>query len=111
MYSLPVIFSLISVYCFYATAKKVEVDKKRLMKYLDEHPRLSSTLAVFFFLLSTVLLTQYIGIASGILGSIVLWSTWMSSMILFAPFQVLKQNHVILVSVLIISLEFTLTNI
>ena len=111
MYSLPIIFSLISVYCLYATAKKVEVDKKHLMRFLEARPGISKTLAAFFFLLSTMLLCWYIGIVSGILGSIVLWSIWMSCMVLLAPFQVLKQNYIILVSVAAIGLEFTLTNI
>ena len=110
MYSLSIIFSLLSVYCLYATAKKVEIDKKHLMQYLDLHPRISKTLAVFFFLFSTILLTVSLGVASGILGSVVLWSTGMSCMILFAPFQTVKQYHIILFSVISLGLEFTLTS-
>ena len=109
MYSLSIIFSLLSIYCLYATAKKVEVDKSGLMLYLALRPGISKTLAVFFFLFSTILLTVSLGVASGILGSVVLWSTVISCMILFAPFQTVKQYHVILVSVISLGLEFTLT--
>ena len=111
MYSLSIIFSLVSVWCLYATARKVEVEKKHLLRYLAERPGISKALAVFFFLLSTALLSQYIGIASGILGSVVLWSIWMSCVVLFAPFQALKQQHVILISAIVLSLEFTLTKL
>lgn len=110
MYSLSTIFSLLSVYCLYATAKKVEIDKKQLFRYLDSHPGISKTLAVFFFLFSTILLTASLGVASGILGSVVLWSIVMSCMVLFTPFQTIKQYHIILVSVISLGLEFTLTS-
>lgn len=79
------------------------------MQYLEVRPGISKTLAVFFFLLSTILLSTHIGVASGILGSVVLWSVWMSCIVLFAPFQAVKQQYVILVSVIALGLEFTLT--
>jgi len=62
-------------------------------------------LSVVFFLLSVILLLPKVGIASGIIGAVVLWTLLASAVLLVVPFQWIKASHMLSLSLGILLIE------
>jgi hypothetical protein len=108
MYSLSIITSALSVLCLYSIARKVELQKSGIILYLSKRKKTSQVLSVVFFLLSVIFLLPKVGIASGIIGAVVLWTLWASSILLLVPFNWVKASHVLSLSSGILLIELIL---
>jgi len=65
-------------------------------------------LSVSFFLLSVTLLLPKVGMASGIIGAVVLWTLLASVVLLVLPFHRVKASHVLSLSLGVLLIELVL---
>ena len=105
VYSLSIISSFLSVFILYAVAEKTAYQPTGtiLIKVADAlavYVLKGKILSFILFLLSTILLIDGMGLASGIFGSMVLWILLASAVLLFAPFQKLKAMHLLVLGML-----------
>jgi phosphatidylglycerophosphate synthase len=108
MYSLSIIASALSVLYIYSVAEKVELNKSRIILLLSKRKKTSQMLAVIFFLLSVILLVPKIGMASGIIGALVLWTLLACAVLLLVPFHRVKTIHLLSLSLGVILFELIL---
>ncbi|MEM6725424.1 MAG: hypothetical protein AAF598_15390 [Bacteroidota bacterium] len=76
--------------------------------YLAERVQLSRSLSALFFVLSTALLIFNTGPAVGVLNSFIVWMVLASLVLLFAPFPKIRLLHLVLLSGILILIEFSL---
>lgn len=108
MYSLAIIFSFISIWCLFATSKKVEHTKTGITLLLANNTKVAKIASLVLFLVTIVLLSYCMGFVTGLLTSIVLWMFLASCIVLFAPFK-LETIQIIAIISLIVGLEFVST--
>lgn len=108
MYTVSIGLTLISIVCLYSISDKVEVEKKGILLWLQNHKIVSMVTVSATFILSASLLIHILGLATGIFVSIGVWMLLASLMVLFAPFQVIKFIHVGLIILVFTALEILL---
>ncbi|MCG8306528.1 MAG: hypothetical protein MI975_03995 [Cytophagales bacterium] len=108
MISLASLLLLLSVWCLYIAAERLELEVKGPAARLTEHPKLTRILSVLFCIGGTVLLIRVFGLATGALASLSIWTRIAGLIVLFAPFNKIKiiPVAVILVAVIIVELIF-----
>ena len=95
IYSLTFLSGFLSVFCFYFSSEKIEINSKPIAIFLRKNKVLSVLLGILFFGVSTVLLTLTQGVLSGIFCSVVLWILLGSLTLLLAPFEKIRLTHLI----------------
>ncbi|MEM7382529.1 MAG: hypothetical protein AAF361_15240 [Bacteroidota bacterium] len=75
---------------------------------LSQNVKVAKMVALAFFLASTALFCYVLGMAVGILASTVVWMILSSLVTLFAPFPRFKYVHLILLTVVLVSVELIL---
>jgi hypothetical protein len=86
MILLALLLSLLSTFCLFGAARKVELEKSGLLAYLDQHARLSRWASLLLLLVSTSLFITALGIAKGIIVSLIVWTSLASLLLLLVPF-------------------------
>lgn len=108
MISIAIFFAFCSVWCLYATAKKVALQKRGITLRLSKKPRASKWGGLGFLLLSISVLYVSYGYAVGIILAIALWMIVTSAIVLFAPFPKFNAHYVIPTVLLSIVLDLLL---
>ena len=106
MVSAASILLLLSVWCFYIVAGKIEFESKGLVLKLTERPLLSRGLGVLFGIIGTGLLIIKLGKVNGILSALCIWTAIACLVLLFAPFQKVKALHLIFAMLSLVAIEF-----
>lgn len=102
MLSLGVISLCYSVYLLFAAAKKVEYRKGFFSLFWETRPLLARSLSLVFMVLGTFLLVFKMGIANGLLASLVTWPTIASLTVLLAPLFKAKKVYTVLIALLVL---------
>ena len=76
---------LLSVWCFYIVAGKIEFKSKGLVLKLTGQPRLARGLGVLSGVIGTGLLIVEMGKVTGILTALCIWTAMACLVLLFAP--------------------------
>ena len=111
IYSLTFLSGFLSVFCFYFSSGKIEVNKQPVTIFLERKKRLSIVLGILFFMVSTVLLTITQGLLGGIFCSVVLWILLSSFTLLLAPFEKIKLTHLLAFLLGLLSIELIVNTI
>ena len=93
MILLATLVSFISVVCLYGAAKKVELKKTGFLSRLEKHANFSRVASIVLLMVSTIFLTIALGIAKGIIYSVVIWTSIASLLLLFVPFLTKKKSN------------------
>ncbi|MEM9987428.1 MAG: hypothetical protein AAF804_20230 [Bacteroidota bacterium] len=109
MLTLSLMLSLISVSCLYATAERVEGEKRGLLRWLSQHTTLAYCTAGVAYLGALGLHISSFGWLAGLFTSLLAWMLLACMMILFAPFQQMRLHHVSLVALVAFGLEWLLS--
>ncbi|MEM7550985.1 MAG: hypothetical protein AAF363_14975 [Bacteroidota bacterium] len=109
---MSILLSFLSVFALYLMAMKTEFVPSRktilrMTEVLCAHKIVTRVLSFTMLAISTFILAEGMGLASGIFCSIVLWTLLASTILIFAPFQRLKVSHTLIVFVLIIVIELS----
>ncbi|MEM8508657.1 MAG: hypothetical protein AAF717_12545 [Bacteroidota bacterium] len=105
MYGISTVMAFGSVYLLYIRSNHFEFRPSVFWGFFMKHKRVGGFLSALLFLISTILLSQELGTAVGIILGILQWTLFASVITLFMPFKKFKALYLILLCLVVSCVE------
>ncbi|GAA3620268.1 hypothetical protein GCM10022397_02550 [Flavivirga jejuensis] len=108
MLSFSLFFFFVSIYLLFVLAKRIEFNKGNLSLYFNARPLLAKGLAVISLIIGFCFLYRKTGVTNALLLLLVVWPTFASLIVLFAPLYKPKKIIIFLSFCVLFSIETSL---